>query len=284
MLLPGIIHTILFKYLPIYGIVMAFQRFNPALGYFRSEWVGFYYFKRFFADYFAWRITRNTLVLNVYNLALGFPAPLILALLLNEVRWSGFKRTVQTITYFPYFVSVVIVVGIMKEVLSINGLVNVMIERIGLEQVSFFTDPRWFRMMYVWSGIWQGAGWTAILYLAAIAGIDPDLYLAAVVDGAGRLRRIFHITVPGMMPTAIIILIVSLGGMFGSDFQKILLMYNASIYETSDVIATYIFREGLEGANYAYSAAIGLMLSVMSFLFVWLANNISRRVTQRSLW
>lgn len=275
----------IFQYLPIYGIVMAFQRYTPAKGFLHSEFVGLKYFRDFFKDPFCFRIIKNTVLLSLYSLLWTFPAPIILALLLNEVKNKYFKKAVQTITYLPYFISVVILVGMMKELMSpVDGIVNKLITAAGGEAMNFFSEPGWFRTLYIGSALWQGVGYSAIIYMAALAGIDVEQYEAAQIDGAGRFQKIWYITLPGIMPTAVILLIMQMGSLFSSDFQKILLMYSPSIYSTADVISTYTYRYGLENANYSYGAAIGLMLSVISFVFVWGANAFSRRVSDNSLW
>lgn len=277
--------VIIFKYFPIYGIVMAFERYSPAKGFFHSEFVGLKYFIQFFQDPFCFRIIKNTVVLSLFSLLWTFPAPIILALLLNEVRHTRFKKAIQTVTYLPYFISVVILVGLMKELLSpVDGIVNTIITALGGKAINFFSEAGWFRTLYIGSGLWQGTGYGAIIYLAALAGIDMEQYEAARIDGANRMQRILYITLPGIMPTTVILLIMQMGGLFSSDFQKILLMYSPSIYSTADVISTYTYRYGLVNASYSYAAAIGLMLSVISFVFVWVANAFSKRVSESSLW
>lgn len=285
MCLVPIVLVIIFKYFPIYGIVMAFERYSPAKGFFHSEFVGLKYFIQFFKDPFCFRIIKNTVLLSLYSLLWTFPAPIILALLLNEVRHERYKKTVQTITYLPYFISVVILVGLMKELLSsVDGVVNRVIEVLGGQAINFFSEPGWFRTMYIGSSLWQGVGYGSIIYLAALAGIDMEQYEAARIDGASRLQKMFYITLPGIMPTTVILLIMQMGSLFSSDFQKILLMYSPATYSTADVISTYTYRYGLENANYSYASAIGLMLSVISFVFVWGANAFSRKVSENSLW
>lgn len=281
---PAII-IIVFSYFPIYGLVMAFERYSPAKGYWESEWVGLYYFKQFFQDPYCWRIIKNTVLLGFYSLLWGFPAPIILALLLNEVKSSKYKRTVQTITYLPHFISAVIVVGIMKEMLSpVDGIIGKFMSQFGMQTINFFSEPDWFRTMYIGSNMWQSIGFSAIIYLAALAGIDTEQYEAAVIDGANRWHKIWYITIPGIMPTIIILLIMSMGGIFSNDFQKILLMYSPATYSTADVISTYTYRYGIENANYSYASAVGLMLSIISIVFVTGANFISKKTTESALW
>lgn len=285
MSLIPVVLIIVFKYLPMFGIVMAFERYSPAKGIWHSEFVGLKYFRQFFKDPFCFRLIRNTVLLSLYNILWTFPAPIILALLLNEVRHEAYKRAIQTITYLPYFISVVILVGLMKELFSpVGGIVNKLIEACGGNAINFFSESGWFRSLYIGSSLWQGIGYNAIIYLAALAGIDMEQYEAARIDGANRWQKIIYITLPGIMPTTVILLIMQMGSLFSSDFQKILLMYSPSIYETADVISTYTYRYGIENANYGYASAIGLMLSVISFAFVWGANAFSKRVSDNSLW
>ena len=284
LLLP-LAYLLIFAYYPMTGLQLAFKKFDMKLGIWGSPWVGFDQFTKFFSSPYFKTIIPNTLKISIYSLIAGFPLPIIFALLLNTVRSTRFRKTVQTITYLPYFISVVILVGMMKELMSpVDGIVNKLITAAGGEAINFFSEPGWFRTLYIGSALWQGVGYSAIIYMAALAGIDVEQYEAAQIDGAGRFQKIWYITLPGIMPTAVILLIMQMGSLFSSDFQKILLMYSPSIYSTADVISTYTYRYGLENANYSYGAAIGLMLSVISFVFVWGANAFSRRVSDNSLW
>lgn len=287
MLIPGVVTLILFNYLPMFGIVMAFQNFKPAKGFFDSPWADplFKYFIQMVKDPFFMRCLRNTLILGVETLIFSFPAPILFALLLNELRDGKFKRVSQTISYMPYFLSMVIVVGCMKSILSISdGPVNTLIELCGGEKINFFNSRAWFRPLYIISGIWQGVGYNSIIYLAAIAGIDTEMYEAAVIDGANRLQQTIHITLPSILPTMVILLIFAVSGIVGNDFQKILLMYNPVVYETADVINTYVFRAGIEGAQFSYTAAVGLTMSIVSFLLLVVTNAVARKVNETSLW
>lgn len=268
----------------MYGVVIAFKDFKAGLGILRSPWAGLKYFRQFFNSYYAWRLIRNTLLLNVYELIFSFPAPIVLALLLNELRSDKYKRFVQTVSYLPHFISVVVVVGFIRDFFSQNGLVNNMLYNIGIEPISFLVDPGWFRPLYVGSGIWQGVGWGSIIYLAAISAIDLQLYEAAIIDGAGRFRKIASITLPSIAPTIIILLIFRVGGMMSVGFEKVFLMYNPSTYETADVISTFVYRSGLQNAQYSYSAAIGLFNNIINFLLLVTTNYISRTVSETSLW
>lgn len=285
MCIPGVVIIILFKYLPIYGITLAFKKYMPALGIMGSPWAGLRYFEEFLTDPYIWRIFRNTLLLNVYRIIWGFPAPILLALLLNEVRTERFKKTIQTITYLPYFVSTVIIISIMTDIFSLsNGIFNDFMESIGLERIYFFGEEKWFRTLYIGSGIWQSIGYSSIIYLAAIAGVNIELYEAAYMDGVNRLQKIWYITLPCIMPTIIILFILNMGGLLGSNLQKILLMYSPATYETSDVISTYVYRSGIEQGRISFSTAVGLLLSVLSFGLVLITNAVSRKVSETSLW
>lgn len=284
MILPVIAHYIVFHYLPLYGVVIAFKDFRAGLGIMGSPWVGFKYFEQFFNSYYCWRLIRNTLLINLYGLIFVFPAPIILALLLNELRSNKYKRLVQTISYLPHFISIVVVVGFIKTFFAYDGLVSNLFTAIGLKSPNFLLDPNWFRPLYLGSAIWQGIGWGSITYLAAITGIDPMLYAAATIDGAGRFRKIISITLPSIAPTIIILLIFRIGGMMSVGFEKVFLMYNASVYETADVISTFVYRSGLQQVQYSYSAAIGLFNNVINFILIIISNYISRVVSETSLW
>jgi putative aldouronate transport system permease protein len=269
----------------MFGVIIAFEDYSPYLGFFKSEWVGFGNFIEFFNSIYIWRLIRNTLLLNVYNLVFGFPVPIIFALLLNEVSHIGTKRFIQTVSYLPHFISTVIIVGIMYSFLSPNaGVVNVLLENLGMETVDFATESKWFRSLYVGSGIWQSFGWGSIVYLAAISGIDPCLYEAADMDGARRYQKIIHITIPSILPTIIILLILRIGNMMSIGFQKIILMYNAAIYETADVISTYVYRKGIAGGEFSFATAVGLFNSLINLVLLISANTFSRKVGETSLW
>ncbi len=284
MLVPVLAYYLLFHYGPMYGAVMAFQDFNPAKGILGSKWVGFENFKDFFTSVYFGRLVSNTLLINVFELLFGFPAPIILALLLNEIRWDPFKRVVQTITYMPHFISVVVIVGMLVDFFARDGLINNLLTGFIAAKIPFMQLPEWFRPLFVGSGIWQHIGWSSIVYLAAITNIDPALYEAAMVDGAGRFKQLWHITLPGLMPTIVILLILRMGSMMSVGYEKILLMYNPSTYETADVISTYVYRKGILNADYSFSAAVGLFNSAINFALVVIANAISNKVNDTSLW
>ncbi len=284
MILPVIAWYIIFFYMPMYGAQIAFKDYNMGLGIFESSWVGFKHFKMFFNGIYFWRTLRNTLLLSVYSLIFGFPAPIILALLLNEVRCKSFKHTVQTLSYLPYFISLVVVCSIIREFTASNGVINAFLGLFGAERRSMLLDPSLFRPIYVISGIWQKLGWDSIIYLAALSGVDPTQYDAAVVDGAGRFKQMLHVTLPGIAPTIIIMFILRVGQMMNVGFEKIILLYNENIYETADVISSYVYRKGILEQSYSYGSAVGLFNSVVNFTFVITANTISRKVNETSLW
>ncbi|WP_213581886.1 sugar ABC transporter permease [Paenibacillus sp. J2TS4] len=284
MILPGFIIVLVFSYFPMYGVLIAFQDYNVAKGIWGSEWVGFKYFAEFFSNPLAVRTIKNTLLLGIYGLLWSFPAPIILALLLNELKHLKFKKFVQTVSYFPHFISTVIIVGMIKEFASLDGLFNKITGFFGMEAVQFMSEPAFFRTLFIGSGIWQGIGWGTILYLAALSGADPTLYDVASIDGANRWQKMKHISWPALIPTTVILFILSVGGILGTDFMKVMLMYNPGTYETADVIGTYVYRVGLEGGRFEYAAAVGLMLSVVSFLFVYATNRFSRKFSETSLW
>ncbi len=286
MLLPGLVYYVIFRYLPMYGIIIAFKDFNARLGIVRSPWVGFEQFIRFFAHPYFFRLVRNTFLLSFYDLLFGFPAPIILAIMLNELRNQTYKRFVQTISYLPHFISIVSIVGILTLLLSpTSGSVNTIISRVlGLEPIYFMAEARWFRFLYVSSGIWQNIGWGAIIYLAALSQVDVQLYDAATVDGSTRLQRIWHISLPSIMPTIVILLILRIGSLFYVGFEKVILMYNPVTYQTADVIGSYVYRRGLQFAEFSYGAAVGLFNSVVNIILLLSANWMARRVTEQSLW
>ena len=284
MVLPGFLIILIFHYFPIYGITIAFKDYSAAKGIIGSPWVGFRYFKMFLTSPLASRLFKNTFLIGLYSLLWGFPAPIILALLLNEIRHTAFKRTVQTISYLPHFISTVVIVGMMVEFASVDGVFNDIRGFFGLERIPLMAHKEYFRTLYVGSGIWQGIGWGTIIYLAALSGVDPTLYDVAEIDGANRWHKMVNITWPTIKPTTTILLILDLGGILGVGFEKILLMYNTNVMEVADVISTYVYREGIQGARFEYTTAIGLFMSAISFVFVYSANLISRKVSENSLW
>ena len=284
MLFPVLLYYFIFHYLPMYGVIMAFMKYSPAVPFFQNEWRGLYYFKEFFGGIYAFRLIRNTFMLNFYNLIFGFPAPILLAVMLNEVRSKHFKKFVQTVSYIPHFISTVVAVGIVLSFVSYDGMINEVITFFGGEKIQFMTEEKLFYPIYVASSIWQSLGWNSIVYLAAITAIDPMLYEAAYIDGATRWQQIRMITIPGILPTIIIMLILQVGNMMSVGFEKVFLMQNPSIYETADVISTYVYRKGLIELNYSYSAAIGLFNSVINFILLVFSNYMSRKFSENSLW
>jgi len=284
MALPVVAFFILFHYVPMYGLIISFKRFTPALGINGSPWVGLKYFQDFFESYYFFRLIRNTILLSVFSLVWGFPAPVILALLIHEVRSVAFKRLVQSLTYVPHFISLVVVAGLLLQFSQMRGLFNDVLSWFGIDRISFFQDPAYFRPFYIGSGIWQEVGWGTIIYLAALSAIDPQLYEAATIDGAGRWKKLIHVTVPSIFPTIIVLLILRMGQLMTVGHEKIILLYNSSIYETADVIATFVYRKGLLDFNWSYGTAIGLFNSIINLLLVVTANAISRRVNETSLW
>jgi len=275
---------VVFRYLPMFGNIIAFRRYHPGGALFGDEWVGTHYFKLFIEDSTFWQVFTNTLILGGLTLVVTFPLPIILALLLNEVRSRKFKRLVQTISYLPHFLSVVVVAGILFQLLSLDGVANQLVKAFGHEPIPFLQEPGWFRTIYLSSETWQTVGWGTILYLAALTTIDPDLYEAAEIDGANRWRQTWHVTLPGIRPTMVTLLILNIGTFMAVGFEKILLIYNPLTYPTADVISTYLYRVGVVSGSFSYAAAIGLFESVIGLTLVLSANAISRRAVGASLW
>jgi len=269
----------------MYGVLLAFKNFKYNLGILGSQWAGLKYFKAFLTDSSFWDIIRNTITISVLKLIFGFPAPIILALMLNEVVHNKFKRIVQTVSYLPHFVSWVVVVTILQKLLSPNvGLVNDIRHSMGLDPIFFMGEPRLFYVLVVISDIWKGVGWGSIIYLAALTNIDPTLYEAAEIDGAGRFRKITSITLPCLMPTIGILLIMSLSGILNAGFDQIYLMQTPSTLGVSEVLDTYVLKKGIRQGEFSYSTAIGLFKSVISMFLIITVNNVSRRLTEVSLW
>lgn len=284
MLLPVLLFYILFHYKPMYGAIIAFKDFTPTLGVMDSPWVGFRHFQDFFGSYNFFRVVKNTVLISFYEIIFGFPAPIIIALLLNEVKNTFFKRTVQTVTYLPHFISLVVVCGMIKDFTSSEGVINDIIVFFGGERVTMLLKPEYFRTIFVASGIWQNVGWKTIIFLAALSAIDAEMYEAAKIDGAGRWKQLVHITLPGIMPTIIILLILRLGQVMNVGFEKVILLYNPTTYETADVISSLVYRKGLQDFSYSFSAAVGLFNSVINFMLVIASNKISKKLNDTSLW
>ncbi|WP_196833247.1 ABC transporter permease [Mycetocola sp. CAN_C7] len=274
----------IFRYLPMLGNVIAFRRFRPGGNIFGEEWVGFRYVEMFLNDPTFWQVFGNTLAIGSLSLLFCFPLPIILALLLNEVRARYFKRFVQTISYLPHFLSIVIVAGMLMQLLSIEGTVNQIVRAVGGDAIPFLQLPDWFRTVYVSSEVWQTVGWGTILYLAALTNVDAGLYEASRIDGANRWQQTWHVTLPGIRPTMVTLLILNIGTFLSVGFEKILLLYNPLTYPTADVISTYLYRVGLEANNFSYAAAIGMFEAIIGLTLILSANAISRRTVGTSLW
>jgi len=279
-----LIFLAVFRYWPILGNVVAFRRFRPGGSMFGDEWVGLYYVKMFINDQQFWHAFTNTVIIGVLTLLIVFPLPILLALLLNEVRSRHFKRSIQTISYLPHFMSVVIVAGVVFQLTAVNGTVNQIITALGGQAITFMQDPGWFRPIYLSSEVWQTVGWGTILYLAALTTIDEQLYEAARIDGANRWKQTWHITLPGIRPTMIVLLILNVGTFMAVGFEKILLLSNPLIYSTADVISTYLFRVGIVSNSISYATAIGLFEAIIGVTLILSANAISKKTVGASLW
>ena len=279
-----LIFLAIFRYLPMLGNVIAFRRFRPGGNIFGDEWVGMLYVDMFIHDPAFWNVFTNTVIIGGMTLVVCFPLPIILALMLNEVRRTHFKKIVQSISYLPHFLSVVIVVGMVYQLLSLQGTVNQITEAFGGDAVSFLQKPEWFRFIYVASEAWQTVGWGTILYLAALTAVDDGLYEASRIDGANRWQQTRHVTIPGIRPTMVTLLILNIGNFLNVGFEKVLLLYNPMTYSTGDVISTYLYRVGLVSNNLSYAAAIGLFQAIIGFGMVMSANFISKRLVGTSLW
>ncbi|MDQ0649598.1 putative aldouronate transport system permease protein [Microbacterium natoriense] len=283
-LIVPILFLLIFRYVPMLGNIIAFRRFRPGGSIFGDEWVGFYYFQAFISNQQFWTVFWNTVILGGLTLLICFPLPIVLALMLNELRSRRFKRLVQTISYLPHFMSIVIVAGLVLQLTSLNGTVNQMVEAFGADPVPFMQRPEWFRSIYVSSEAWQTVGWGTILYLAALTTIDDQLYEAARIDGANRWQQTWHITLPGIRPTMMVLLILNIGSFMSVGFEKVLLLQNPLIYSTADVISTYLYRVGIQSAQFSYGTAIGLFEALIGLVLVLFANLISRRLVGTSLW
>jgi putative aldouronate transport system permease protein len=287
LLLLPVAYIIVFHYIPMAGAQIAFRDYTVSKGIWGSDWVGFDNFKRFFNSYLFWRLIKNTVVLGLYQLIAGFPIPILLALSLNQVGWSFFKKTVQMVTYAPYFISTVVMVGLIIQFLNPRfGMAGHIMRALGMEPVNLLAKPQWFQSIYVWSGIWQGMGVATVIYLAALTTIDPALHEAAKVDGATRLQRIWYIDIPGIMPVAVIVLILNLGSFLNIGFEKVLLMQNPLNIRVSEVIDTYVYRVGLASVtlDFSYATAIGLFRSVIGLVLVVGANYLAKKMGHEGLW
>ncbi|WP_083778255.1 ABC transporter permease [Paenibacillus sp. JDR-2] len=284
MMLPVIAYYLIFHYIPMYGALIAFKEYSPMKGILHSDWVGLKHFHDFFGSYYFTRILKNTLVISLYSLIFEFPAPIILALLINEVRNKTFKRVAQTITYMPYFISLVVICGIITDFTNADGIINRLFMLIGYDGQAMLQKPELFRPIYILSEIWQRIGWESIIYIAALMSIDQEQYEAARIDGASRIKQIFFITLPGILPTITIMFILRMGNMLNVGFEKIILLYNPVTYNTADVISSFVYRKGLLEFGWSYSSAVGLFNSVVNLALLVTANYISRKVNKSSLW
>ncbi|SHE11190.1 Inner membrane ABC transporter permease protein ycjO [Chlamydia abortus] len=285
MFVPCLLYYVLFKYLPMFGIVISFKNYNLYKGIWDSDWVGLKYYVMFFQNPDFPILLRNTFLLGFYKLLFGFPAPIILALLLNEVKNMVFKRFVQTVSYLPHFISNVVVASMVIMFLSPSGgMINKLIESLGFEAINFMVEPKLFRSIYVASEIWQHIGWETIIYLAALTSIDPMLYEAAEIDGASRWKKLWNVTLPGIAPAIVILFILNVGKVLEIGFEKVFLLYNPATYETADILSTYVYRTGLMQGNFSYAAAIDLFTGVVSLIFIYSTNYLSRKLGETSLW
>ncbi|MBP1963407.1 sugar ABC transporter permease [Paenibacillus aceris] len=285
LLLPTLAYFIIFHYIPMYGLQIAFKNFNPVKGIVGSPWVGFDHFERFFQSYQLGTIIRNTLGISIYELLVAFPAPIILALMINQLTSERFKRFVQTVTYAPHFISTVVVAGIVYLLLSPKtGAVNNLLGVFNIEPIFFMGSADWFKTVFVFSGIWQNMGWGTIIYLAALTSVNPEFHEAAVVDGATKLQRVFYIDIPAIMPTVIIMLIMNMGHMMSVGFEKVYLMQNQLNIDSSETIQTYVYKSGLVQAQYSYASAIGLFNTIINFILLISVNKIAKSLKQTSLW
>ena len=282
--LPVAAYYIIFCYLPMYGVVIAFQDFKPALGIAGSRWVGLKHFEKLVSSRYFGRLLGNTLSINLGMLLVGFPLPILFALLLNEIPNRSFQRVTQTITYMPHFISTVVICGLMVQFCSSNGILTNVLSHFGMQKTNLFTVPRYFQPLYIGMNIWQNLGWDSIIYFAALAGVDSELYEAAQIDGAGRWRRMLHVTLPGIMPTVVILLIMRIGSLMNLGWDQIILLYNERVYETADVISTYVYRMGLSKFEYSFGSAVGLLNSLINIMLLVGANALSRRVNETALW
>lgn len=284
-LLPALIYFLIFHYGPMYGVQIAFKKYMPSLGITGSQWVGFTHFKKFFNSYYFKDLIKNTLGISIYELILGFPMPIILALVFNELKNGFFKKFAQTVTYAPHFISTAVIVGMLVSFLSPStGVINHIIAGLGGNRQAFLEDPKWFKTIYVLSGIWQNTGWNTIIYMSALAGVNPELHEAAAIDGASRLQRLIYINLPALIPTMIILLIMNFGSIMSMGYEKILLMQNPLNIASSNVISTFTYQQGLIDANYSYAAAVGLFNAAINAILLLTVNKITRKITNIGLW
>jgi len=283
-LLPAVLLFFCFHYIPIYGVQIAFKNFSPARGIWGSPWTGFNQFLRFFRSFKFSTVIGNTLYLSVYNLLIGFPFPIFLALIINSIKNKGYKRVFQTVTYMPYFISTVVLVSMVSLFLSPSGIYGNLMKVLGLPVTNILTVPEVFRHAYVWSGVWHGMGWGSIIYLAALSSVDPSLYEAATIDGANRWQQIIYIDLPSILPTAIILLILNAGHILSVGFEKVFLMQNSVNLGASEVISTYVYKVGIQSTQYSFAAAVGLFNNIINFIVLVLVNRAAKKLSETSLW
>lgn len=283
MMIPATVLLILFKYGPMYGIIMAFQDFTVFKGYTGSPFVGLKHFQRLFSDPLFYRLFKNTFMVGVLDFLFSFPAPLIFALILNEVRKVRFKSVVQSISYLPHFIPLVVMVGIIFELFGSYGIINSLLSSLGMEPISFFTKSEWFLPLYIGSGVWKTIGWGSIIYMGALTNIDSTLYEAADMDGANRWHKMWHVTLPSLRPTVVTLFILNAGGIMQVGFEKVFLMSSPATYEVSDVLSTYVYRQGILNSDFSYSAAVGLFNNIVALLFVLLANKIAKKLGEEGI-
>ena len=280
-----IIYAIIFAYIPMAGIVLAFQDFSIRKGIFGSEWVGLRYFKQFLTSTSSVLVIKNTLILGIYSFLASFPVPILLAIGINEMRAKRYKKAVQMVTYAPYFISIVVLVGMMMQMMDLrSGIINVFIQKLGFSPINFFGDPKIFRHLYVWSGVWQSAGYASIIYLAALSGVSKELQEAAIVDGANRVKRILNVDIPAILPTIIIMLIFNCASIVSIGLDKVFLMQNSLNASVSEVISTFVYKVGVVNSNIGFSTAAGLFQSVVSFVLLVIVNRVCKKITENSLW
>ncbi len=284
MIIPVMLYYIIFCYLPMFGIIISFQDYSPNKGFLGSKWVGFKYFIQFFKNMYFPRIVRNTVMISFMDLVVNFPMPIILALLFNEIRSKRFKTISTTLTYFPHFISLVVVCGMIRSFTMSEGIITNLVVLLGGKREPLLMNPAYFKAIYVLSGAWKEVGWSSIIYMAALCGIDVQLYEACKIDGGGRWRQLIHITLPSIAPTIILLFIIRMGAMLSVGSEKVILLYNSATYKTADVISSYVYRKGLQEQNWSYGAAVGLVNSLVNVVFLVAANTISRRVSETSLW
>ncbi|MCM3727395.1 ABC transporter permease subunit [Neobacillus cucumis] len=283
-LLPAIIYFIVFQYVPMYGVLIAFKDFTPSLGILGSPWVGFEHFERFFHSYQFWDLIKNSLGLSIFQLIIGFPMPIIIALLMNQMIHEKYKRFVQTVIYAPHFISIVVLAGMMFVFFSDKGLINSAVTLFGGKAIAFMSEPSWFKPLYIGSGVWQETGWACIVYLAALAGVSPEIHEAATMDGANKWQRILHVDIPAIMPTAIILLILSVGNLMNIGFEKAYLMQTPLNQPAAEIIPTYVYKVGLQQAEYSFGAAVGLFNSIINLILLFIVNKTAKKFSGSGLW